>query len=430
LIEVSVPGDKSIGHRCLLLAALARGESRLSGLPPSLDVASTISCLRSLGVSLEDEGAGEVKVTGPTAWRTPAEPLDCGNSGTTARLLTGLLAGLGVEAELRGDASLSARPMDRVVYPLQAMGARMAYVEQPDHLPLRIERRASGALRALRYRPRVSSAQVRGALLLAAVSGRTDLVIEDRHRPRDHSERILRYMGAPVLTESVGVGERVSFRSSGWDGALSPLAARVPGDISSAAFLLVASLLRGSSLTVRSVGLNPSRIAFLRVLEGAGARVDVAESGEEAGEPVGDVSVYPPSGLSPFSVEGDTVPGLIDEIPALAVLASRVDGVSHIRGAAELRVKESDRLALIASNLSALDVRCDESDDGLRIEGSTEPIVGSVRTEGDHRIAMAFAALGAAPGCSIVVDDPDCVDVSFPGFWETLGRVTSGGVER
>jgi 3-phosphoshikimate 1-carboxyvinyltransferase len=408
-----------------MLSTLAEGESLLSGMPSSLDVTSTISCLRALGATLDDLGDGRIRVAGPAAWKTPNVALDCGNSGTTARLLTGLLAGLGIEAELRGDRSLSARPMDRVVYPLQALGARITYVDRPDRLPLKIEGRATGELRALRYRPRVSSAQVRAALLLAALAGRTDVEIVDRLRPRDHTERILRSMGAPVDSENVDSGERIHFGASSWGGRLTPLRATVPGDLSSAVFLMVAALLTDRHLTIRSVGLNPTRAGFLRVVERMGAKVHVRETGVQAGEPVGDIVVRP-SRLRPFDVDGDLVPQLIDEVPALVALACRTEGVSVIRGAAELRVKESDRLSLLASNLRSLGVRCEESEDGLQVHGSSSPLKGEVRTEGDHRIAMAFGALGASPGCDLAVDDRDCVRVSFPGFWEALSDVSGG----
>ena len=305
-----VPGDKSIAHRFLILSSLAEGESILSGVPSSLDVASTISCLRALGATIEDSEDGMIRVPGPARWKAPSLALDCGNSGTTARLLTGLLAGLGIEAQLRGDSSLSERPMDRVVYPLQAMGARITYADRPDRLPLRVEGRATGGLRSLRYRPRVSSAQVRAALLLAALAGRTDLEIVDRLRPRDHTERILRAMGAPVVSERVGSGERIHLVADSWDGGLAPLRATVPGDVSSAAFLVVAALLAGRPLTIRGVGLNPTRAGFLRVVEEMGAGVEVCETGVQAGEPVGDITVRP-SNLRPFVVHEALVPQLI-----------------------------------------------------------------------------------------------------------------------
>ena len=422
MLELRVPGDKSIAHRLLILASLADGESSLAGVPESLDVRSTVACLQALGARIKDLGGGHVSVRGPTEWRAPSSPLDCGNSGTTVRLLIGLLTGLGVEAELRGDPSLSNRPMDRVVYPLQAMGARITYVGRADRLPIRVEGRASGELRTLRYRPRVSSAQVRAALLLAALTSRTDIEILDRRRPRDHTERMLRAMGAPVSTDVLEEGERVRFRASRWSGALQPLDVTVPGDLSSAAFLVVSALLSERPLTVRGVGLNPTRAGFLEVLSEMGANISHETETVFSGEPVGRLSVDP-GRLSPFEIGAQLVPRLVDEVPALVALASRIDGLSVVRGADELRIKESDRISLLVSNLQALGVACEELEDGLRVRGSVAPLSGTVRTSGDHRIAMAFGALGKAPGCAIVVDDPSCVDVSFPGFWRALEDV-------
>ena len=387
-------------------------------------MSSTRDCLRSLGAEFEEDGAGRTVIRGPADWKSPAGPLDCGNSGTTARLLAGLLCGLGLEAELVGDVSLSRRPMDRVVYPLQAMGARISYVGEPDHLPVRVESRASGQLRFLRYRPRVSSAQVRAALILAALGSRTNLEILDRLRPRDHTERILSSMGAPIVSVPDGEGERIQFEASTWGGDLLPLTAEVPGDLSSAAFLVVAGLLLRRPLTIRGVGLNPSRAGFLEVLARMGAEVSKTSPTEEAGEPLGDLSVRADV-LRPFSVEEKQVPSLVDEVPALAVLACRTRGVSEIRGAAELRVKESDRLGLLASNLQAVGVRCEELDDGLRIHGTEARLRGGVRTGGDHRIAMAFGVLGVSPDCEIEVDEPDCVRVSYPGFWAEIDRIAN-----
>jgi 3-phosphoshikimate 1-carboxyvinyltransferase len=234
---------------------------------------------------------------------------------------------------------------------------------------------------------------------------------------------MLQAMGAPVHTDVLEEGERVSFRGSRWSGALQPLDVRVPGDLSSAAFLVVSALLSDRPLTVRGVGLNPTRAGFLEVLSEMGANLSHETTIVFAGEPVGSLLVEP-SRLSPFEIGAEIIPRLVDEVPALVALASRVDGLSVVSGAAELRVKESDRISLMVANLQALGVACEELDDGLRVRGSAGALIGTVRTSGDHRIAMAFGALGCAPGCDILVDDPDCVDVSFPGFWRALDDVT------
>ncbi len=424
MIELRVPGDKSIAHRVLILSGLANGTSRLEGLPHSTDVASTVGSLRRLGVPIAGDPPAPVVVQGPTRWIDPGGQLDCGNSGTTARLLTGLISGLGRGAELTGDASLRARPMDRVVYPLQAMGARIRYLADQDRLPIRILPRASGNLRSLRYRPRVSSAQVKSALLLAAVCSRVEVEINHVHGSRDHTERLLSEMGAPVGYCSDEDGQRAHFAPDDWDGLLRPLELTVPGDVSSASFLVAAALLGGREVRVSGVGLNPTRTGFLDVLHEMGCPVRALPTGHVAGEPVGDLVVRPAS-PRPFRFGGAMIPRLIDEIPMLAVLAATADGQSEFRGAGELRHKESDRLALLATNLRSIGVDCDELEDGLRIRGGEVPPAGLVRTAGDHRMAMAFGVLARLPGAALEIDDPECVNVSYPSFWRDLDRVLS-----
>ncbi|MFQ5689689.1 MAG: 3-phosphoshikimate 1-carboxyvinyltransferase [Gemmatimonadota bacterium] len=422
MLMIAPPGDKSLSHRALILSSLAHGSSRLRGLLPSSDVKATARVLRALGAELPESLRNEVSVEGPTVFHDAAEVLDCGNSGTTARLVLGLLAGMGVAATLTGDESLRGRPMDRVVYPLQAMGARIRYLDRPGRLPVRVERRASGALRSLRHRPRVASAQVKSALLLAGLGARVRTEIWEPGRSRDHTERMLSGMGAPVSSVEEEGGTRIVLDADGWEGELSPLDWAVPGDPSSAAFLVSAALLGGLAIRVRGMSVNPTRMGFYEVVREMGAEVRVESVQETLGEPVGEITVSP-GALRGFAIDPGRVPGLLDEIPVLAVLAARAKGRSRIRGAKELRVKESDRLELLASNLRALGVRIREFEDGLEIEGTAEPLTGTVRTGGDHRIAMAFGALGSAPSCRIAVDDPGCVDVSFPDFWPELRRM-------
>lgn len=423
-----LPGDKSIAHRALILAALADGRCEIRQLPASGDVASTRAVLAALGVRFEAAGEAGLAVVGPTGWRPPDLPLDCGNSGTTARLVAGLLTGLGVPATLTGDASLSRRPMDRVVYPLQAMGGRLRYEGERDRLPVVVGSRASGTLRVLRYRSRVASAQVKSSLLLAGLAAGTEVEVHEPAATRDHTERLLAALGAPV--ESVAppdggvrvrlAGGRRAARDGG--GALPAFTLDVPGDLSSAAFLVAAALLAGRPLRLGDVGLNPTRTGALDLLEAAGARLAVRVVDERLGEPAGEITVEP-GPLRPLRIGPDEVAGCIDEIPVLAVLAARIPGVTEIEGAGELRVKESDRLALVAENLRRLGVSCEERAAGLRIEGTDRPLSGRVRTGGDHRIAMAFGALGVAPGCAIEVDDASAVGVSYPGFWRDLAAV-------
>lgn len=423
-MRIDPPGDKSISHRLLLLAGLAAGTSRFRRLLDAEDVRATAAAMRQLGASIPENWAGEVAIDGPVRWRAPLAPIECGNSGTTARLLLGILAGLGLPAVLRGDPSLTRRPMDRVVYPLQAMGARIRYLECHGRLPVELEERRSGSLRSLKHRPSVASAQVKSCLMLAALTAEVGLDVLEPDRSRDHTERLFHAMGAPiVIGEGPAADSWIRLKAGGVVGELAPLDMTVPGDFSSAAFLLAAAWLGTGSVELRGVGLNPTRTGLLDVARSMGARYEVETSGSEAGELVGRVAASP-SRLRGFDVDAGQLPGLIDEVPVLAALAARAAGVSRLRGAGELRLKESDRLSMLAGNLSRLGVTCREQDDGLDIEGTDRPLRGTVQTAGDHRITMAFGVLGSIPGCDISVDDPDSVAVSYPDFWRDLSRLS------
>lgn len=423
-VRIDPPGDKSISHRLLLLAGLAEGTSRFRGLLDAEDVRVTAAAMRQLGASIPEDWTGEVTIDGPVRWRAPAAPIECGNSGTTARLLLGTLAGLGLPAVLRGDPSLTRRPMDRVVYPLQAMGARIRYLECYGRLPVELEERRSGSLRSLKHRPRVASAQVKSCLMLAALTAGVGLDVLEPGRSRDHTERLFHAMGAPIVIREGPVADPwIHLEAGGVAGELEPLGMTVPGDFSSAAFLLAAAWLGTGSVELCGVGLNPTRTGLLDVARSMRARYEVETSGSEAGEPVGRVAASP-SRLRGFDVDAGQLPGLIDEVPVLAVLAARAEGVSRLRGAAELRAKESDRLSILAANLRQLGVTCREQPDGLDIEGTDQPLRGTVRTAGDHRITMAFGVLGSIPGCDVSVDDPDSVAVSYPDFWRDLSKLS------
>jgi 3-phosphoshikimate 1-carboxyvinyltransferase len=422
--SIEVPGDKSISHRTLILATLAAGPSTVQGILRSDDVRTTTEAMRQLGASIHEEGS-ETRIAGQVQWRAPEEEIDCGNSGTTARLLLGLLAGLGIRAVIRGDTSLSRRPMERVVYPLQAMGARIRYLAGEGRLPLELEARRSGSLRSLRHRPRMASAQVKSCILLAGLASGTRVEVAEARSTRDHTERLLDAMGAAIdVDRTKDGGAVVSLEPGRQPSELSPLRLRVPGDFSSAAFLLAAGWLGAGEVQVLRVGLNPTRTGLLDVARDMGARFDLAEEDVQALEPTGEVRAVP-SRLRAFDLDSRALSHLVDEIPVLAVLAARATGVSRIRGAEELRLKESDRLAVLAGNLGRLGVRCRELADGLEIEGTDAPLTGRVRCEGDHRIAMAFGALGAAPGCRISVDEASCVSISYPSFWQDLERISA-----
>ncbi|MGH7498528.1 MAG: 3-phosphoshikimate 1-carboxyvinyltransferase [Gemmatimonadales bacterium] len=415
---VRVPGDKSITHRALLFAALARGTSHLGGALTSLDARSTARVLRQLGAGVTPlRGGMVVTVQGKGRLRRPSDTLDCGNSGTTTRLLLGLLAGHRFSATLTGDASLRRRPMRRVTGPLTEMGAR--FVEtNGDGLPLTVR---GGALRPLRYTMPVSSAQIKSALLLAGLAGEVEVDIREPHgRSRDHTERMLRALGYQVGEEDGWIGFRPG-------GRIDPFDLQVPGDPSSAAFLVGAAILADDGeLRVAGVGVNPTRTGFLTVLERMGARVAIEGVSEHFGEPVATL-IAGPAALHGTDVLPGEIPALIDEIPLLAVLASRARGVTTFREVSELRVKESDRLSLIAENLRASGGRAEVRGDDLIVEGVSAPPAGRVRSAGDHRMAMAFAVLGTVDGARIKVDDMACAAVSFPRFPEVLRGIRRKG---
>jgi 3-phosphoshikimate 1-carboxyvinyltransferase len=411
---VRAPGDKSITHRALLFGALARGESHVGGALTSLDARSSARVLRLLGAEITPLRAGDVlRIRGRGRFRAPGRTLDCGNSGTTTRLLLGLLSGHRFRATLTGDASLRRRPMRRVTVPLTEMGARFQE-HAGDGLPLTVR---GGGLRPLRYAMPVSSAQIKSALLLAGVVGEVAVDLrEPGGRSRDHTERLLRAFGYPVEERDGWI----EFRPGG---RIEPFDLQVPGDPSSAAFLVAAAVLaEAGELRIAGVGVNPTRTGFLRVLERMGAAVDAVAPDTSFGEPVADL-VARPAALRGAEVGEAEIPGLIDEIPMLAVLASRAAGETVFRSVGELRVKESDRLGLIAGNIRAVGGRAEVRGDDLHVEGVTGAPKGRVVTAGDHRLAMAFAVLGTLPGARVAIDDLACAAVSFPGFPETLRRI-------
>jgi 3-phosphoshikimate 1-carboxyvinyltransferase len=411
-----VPGDKSITHRALMLAALAPGASHISGALASLDARSTARVLRMLGSEISALRPGAtVSVSGRRRFAAPTAALDCGNSGTTARLLLGLLAGHHFRAVLTGDRSLRGRPMRRVTEPLRQLGAS---IEDGGHdgLPLAI---SGGKLLPLDWQMKVPSAQIKSALLLAGMVGKVPVVLRESAATRDHTERLLRHFGFTVASRE-GI---LRFAPTG---RLVPFELQVPGDPSSAAFLLAASLLaREGEIRIVGVGLNPTRTAFLEVLRRMGARIAMEGVHSPFGEPLGDL-VAGPARLTAVDVPAEDIPGIIDEIPILACLAVRAEGVSRFRSVAELRVKESDRLALLVRNLQTLGVQAAAEGDDLVVTGTDAPLRGRVLTAGDHRIAMAFTILGRGRGSRVRIDDPDCAGVSFPGFSEALRNLGGG----
>ncbi|MHB8619740.1 MAG: 3-phosphoshikimate 1-carboxyvinyltransferase [Chloroflexota bacterium] len=414
--RLAVPGDKSISHRALLLTSLASGTSTIRNLGPGQDVRSSLGCMRQLGVEI-DEKAGVFQVYGEglDGLLESRPPLDCGNSGTTARLLAGILAGLPFTTVLVGDRSLSQRPMGRVGRPLRMMGADVA----GETLPLTIR---GGSLWGIEYQPEAASAQVKSCILLAGLRAGSPTTVMEPLPTRDHTERLLRAQGVPVIAAA----GRITVQPAE---ELAALDIDVPGDFSSAAFWLVAGLLLpGASVTVAGVGVNPTRTGLLDVLAEMGADVSRSAEREAGGEPVADLTARG-SHLSGVEVDAAIVPRLIDEVPVLAVAAALAEGRTTIRGAAELRLKESDRLAALAVGLAGLGVRVEELPDGLVIEGRPGRFAGGfMESHGDHRLAMAWAIAGLASTGGVTVDDPNCASISYPSFWQEL-RAFSGTQE-
>jgi len=411
--RVTVPGDKSLSHRALMFAALGTGQSVLRGVLPSADVRSTAGVLRALGVDvpLHWSHGDELHITGVgrRGLREPTVDLDCGNSGTTTRLMAGVVAGHRMGSTFVGDASLSRRPMRRIARPLTQMGATFSFAAD-DGLPMTV---LGADLHDITWVSPTASAQVKSAILLAALVSGVSARVQEPTRSRDHTERMLAALGAPIIV----TGDTVLLDPVD---QLSSLDFEVPGDPSSALFLIASAVLRGQPIDVCNVGVNETRSGALAVLSRMGVTLTLVNEREMSGEPVADISVAPCAGLRGVTIGGDEIPALIDEIPMLACLAAYAEGETRITDAAELRVKESDRIATVVSNLRGIGAAADELPDGLVVGGRATSLRGAVTTHADHRIAMAFGVLGAMRGNAVTLDDPACVDVSFPGFWQAL----------
>lgn len=412
---VRVPGDKSISHRSLMLAALSDGTSLISGLLRSADLESTAAVLAALGVVIETDG-NIVAVTGRglRGLLVPKRPLDCGNSGTTARLMSGVLAAHPFDSTLTGDASLSRRPMRRATEPLGEMGAHFTFESDRDGLPLTIH---GGTLTSIEWRSKSSSAQIKSAILLAALNAQVPATVTEPYRSRDHTELMLAARGVPVTvdgnTVSIGVAE-----------SMQPANTHVPGDPSSAAFFVAfAALMPDRTIELPNVCVNPTRTGFFDIVRRMGAVVSLNDVADSGGEHAATIRATGSGSLQAVTVGPDEIPSMIDEIPILACLAARADGETVISGAGELRLKESDRIDAVVRNLRAIGVDAEQRPDGMVVRGTRAPLSGNVETHGDHRIAMAFGILGAMPGNSIDIVAPDCVAVSYPAFWSDLRRV-------
>lgn len=415
-----MPGDKSISHRSTILAAIADGTTNISNYLAAEDCLSTLECLRSLGVAIERNGTDVTVVgRGPHGLVPPANELDCGNSGTTARTISGVLAGQNFPSTIYGDESLSLRPMRRIIDPLTKMGAM---IESSDgRLPLKFA--GNTKLSGISHRLLVASAQVKTCILLAGLYADGLTTVIEPTISRDHTERMLEWFGVDVVIENVGTERHISVQGGS---RLSANDIVVPGDISSAAFLLVAAAcLSGSKIELMNIGLNPSRTGIIDVLTRFGVNIERQNEREQCNEPVGNLIVS--GGITSSNdylpiLDGPIIANIIDEIPILAILGTQLENGLEVRGASELRVKETDRIDAVVKNLRAVGVKVDEFEDGFRVHRSTI-VGGRVSSFGDHRIAMAFAVAGLLSTDGINIDGSECTDISFPAFFDVLSSL-------
>ena len=417
--SLRLPGDKSISHRAALIAALSSGSSEISNFSTAQDCASTLSCLRQLGVSIEHRD-GKLIFPGNQKLVAPSEPLDCGNSGSTLRILAGVLAGHDLSAELVGDRSLSSRPMRRIIEPLELMGAK---IESTDgNPPLKV--RGTDKPTPITYKLPIASAQVKSAILFAGLNANGRTTVIETTQSRDHTERLFNGFGVPVKTNAdLSVTLDGPARLTG--GAIT-----IPGDVSSAAYFVAAAMLRPESkLSIEGVGLNPTRAAFLSVLSSWGADISTTDVKTERNEPYGTINVLggitKVAGAAERTLSQSMIPSLIDELPVLAVVGSQIAGGVRIQDAGELRHKESDRLAVTVLNLRAMGAEVEEFEDGLQVFGPTQLRGARIDSHRDHRIAMAFSVAALIADGETELDGSECVAISFPEFFDLLHSLTS-----
>lgn len=410
--DITVPGDKSISHRSIMLGSLAEGTTMVHGFLHGEDNHATLKAFRAMGIEIEELAGGVLRINGRglDGLQEPQTVLDCGNSGTTIRLMTGLLAGQSFFSVLTGDRYLCKRPMKRVVGPLAAMGAQIWGRGGGDLAPLAIR---GSQLQPADYTSPIASAQVKSALMLAGLYAEGVTTVREPHLSRDHSERMLRYFGAEVQPFAGGVSIKGRPRLVGRE-------VQVPGDISSAAFFLVAALITpGSELLIRNVGVNPTRSGIIDILQAMGGELELLNPRELSGEPVADILVRH-SALRGIEIGGEVVPRAIDEFPVVAVAASFAAGTTTIRDAKELRVKETDRIAAMTAELTKLGGRVEALEDGMVVQGVEALSGGAVSSHGDHRIAMSMAVAALRATATVTIADTACTATSFPNFWELL----------
>lgn len=413
--EITVPGDKSISHRAVMLGSIAKGMTSITGFLDGEDCLRTIDIFKQLGVSIERNGTNvTVESPGMHGWQQPSKELYAGNSGTTARLILGILAASRVTSVLTGDEYLSKRPMNRVSMPLKSMGASIeGEADSSNLLPLTI---VGGPLTAIEYDMPIASAQIKSAILFAGLTADGETAVNEQTVSRDHTERMFEQFGVAIRKE----GNKVWVKGGS---VLSGTAVRVPGDISSAAFFMAAAaMVEGSSVTFKDVGLNPTRTGILDVLRAMGAKIDIREQSDGLGEPYGTVNISH-NGLRATEISGDLIPRLIDELPVIALLATQAQGVTVIKDAAELRVKETDRITAVTTELKKLGAQIEETEDGMIIHGPTTLSGGTLSSYGDHRIGMMAGIAALAASGPINIEDPSCINISYPTFFDDLEKL-------
>ncbi|MEZ7171560.1 3-phosphoshikimate 1-carboxyvinyltransferase [Sporosarcina sp. OR05] len=416
--SIKVPGDKSISHRSIMLGAIAEGRTTVEGFLEGEDCLRTIEIFKQLGVSIERQGTNvTIDSPGIENWTTPSDELYAGNSGTTARLMLGILAGSNVSSVLTGDESLSKRPMKRVTIPLQSMGAKIVGTEDDEYLPLTVK---GGELSGMTYHVPVASAQVKSAILFAGLRASGKTIVSEPAISRDHTERMFEQFGVSIETN----GNTVTIEGGQ---TLQASSVKVPGDISSAAFFLAAAaMVENSCVEIVEVGLNPTRTGIIEVLRHMGAAIDVHEETGGRGESYGTIKVSKAT-LHGIEISGEIIPTLIDELPIIALLATQAEGTTIIKDAAELRVKETDRIAAVTTELKKLGASIEATPDGMIIHGPT-PLKGtSMNSYGDHRLGMMAAIASLVADGEVIIEDPACIAVSYPNFFEHLTALVNNG---
>ncbi len=414
--EVVPPPDKSISHRAIMFASVAEGKSVVRNFLRAEDPLSTIRAMRMLGIRIHEAESGDVTIDGKglDGFTEPFDVIDCGNSGTTIRLISGLLSGNSFLSILTGDDSLKQRPMARVINPLKEMGAVISARGGDRYPPVAIR---GGGLKAVNYQMPIASAQVKSCLILAGLYADGTTIITEPQKSRDHTERMLAAMGADLKVQGLSVSIKGGSKLRAAD-------VTVPADFSSAAFFIAGALVvPGSEIVIKGVGMNPTRTGLLRVLRDMGADLKLENERDVSGEPVADIICSTSKGLKAVSIAAEIVPSLIDEFPILCIIASQADGVTEIRGAKELRVKESDRIRAMATELAKLGVEVQEYPDGIDIKGGAELKGGVVESYGDHRIAMSFSIAALIAQEKVSINNASCVDISFPGFYDKLRKL-------